>query len=105
MESEKLDNYADDLERAFEAEIKAAEVEIKAAQKALRGSNLPMADKLAEKRRIASLQARRDKMKAEYFDKRAAIRAEMEAMLDRVQESLKMQPALAQLFTIRWEVE
>jgi superfamily II DNA or RNA helicase len=103
-ESEKLDNYADDLERAFEAQIKAAENEIREAKKALRGSDLPLAAKLDEKRRIAGLQARRDRMKAEYFEKRAQIRAEVEAMLDQVQESLKMQPILTPLFTIHWEV-
>jgi superfamily II DNA or RNA helicase len=103
-ESEKLDDYSEDLERAFEAEIKAVEAEIKAAQKALRGSSLPMTEKLVEKRRIATIQTKRDRMKLEYFDKRAAIRADVEAMLDRVQESLKMQPKLTRLFTIRWEV-
>ena len=103
-ESDKLDDYADDLERAFEAEIKATEAEIKEAKKALRGSGLPMAEKLAEKRRVSALQAKRDKMKAEFFDKRAAIRADVEAMLDKVQESLKMKPTLTPLFTIRWTV-
>jgi len=103
-ESEKLDNYGDDLERAFEAEIKAADAEIRDAKKALRGSNLAMAEKVVEKRRISALQARRDKMKAAFYDKRAEIRAEVEAMLDQVQESLKMEPTLTPLFTIRWEV-
>ena len=103
-ESEKLDNFAEDLERAFEAEIKTTDAEIREAQKALRGSDLPMAEKLAEKRRIAAIQAKRDRMKVEYFDKRTAIRAEVEAMLDRVQDSMKMQPTLTRLFTVRWEV-
>ncbi len=103
-ESDKLDDYADDLERAFEAEIKATETEIKEAKRALRGSGLPMTEKLAEKRRISGLQAKRDKMKAEFFDKRAAIRTDVEAMLDKVQESLKMKPTLTPLFTIRWTV-
>ena len=70
----------------------------------MRGSDLPMAEKLNEKRRISGLQTKRDKMKAEFFDKRAEIRGEVEAMLDRVQESLKMEPTLTPLFTIRWEV-
>jgi len=104
VENDKLDNYADDLERAFEAEIKVADAEIKQAKKALRGSDLPMSEKLNEKRRIAGLQAKRDKMKVEFFDRRAAIQREVEAMLDRVQESLKMQPMLSRLFTIRWEI-
>ena len=103
-ENEKLDAYAEDLERAFEAEVKAIEAEIRAAKKALRGSSLPLADKLAEKRRIGGLEAKRDKMKVEFFDRRAQIRAEVEEMLDKIQDSLKIVPTLTPLFSIRWEV-
>lgn len=104
LESEKLDDYAEDLERAFETEIKTVEVEIREAKKAIRGSNLPMAEKVAEKRRISALEGKRDKLKAEFFDRRAKIRTEVEAMLDQIQESLKLEPTLTDLFTIRWEV-
>ena len=104
LESEKLDDYAADLERAFETEIKTIETEIREAKKAMRGSSLPMAEKLAEKRRISGLEGKRDKLKAEFFDRRATIRAEVETMLDQIQESLKLEPALTDLFTIRWEV-
>ena len=104
VESENLDNYAEDLERSFEAEIKAVEAEIKEANKALRGSSLPMAEKLAEKKRINALGAKRDKLKREFFDRREQIRTEVEAMLDKIQESLKLEPTLTDLFTIRWEV-
>lgn len=103
-ENEKLDAYAEDLERSFEAEIKAVEGEIRAAKKALRGSSLQMTEKLAEKRRISALEGRRDKMKADYFERRAAIRAEVESMLDRIQESLKIVPTMSAMFTIRWEI-
>ncbi len=104
LESEKLDGYAADLERAFETEVKAVESEIRDAKKAMRGSTLTMAEKLAEKRRISGLEGKRDKLKAEFFDRRATIRAEVEAMLDQIQESLKLEPVLTDLFTIRWEV-
>ena len=103
-ENEKLDAYADDLERAFEMEAKALEAEIREAKKALRGASLPMTQKLAEKRRISGLEAKRDKMKIEFFDRRAQIRDEVEAMLDRIQESLKIEPTLTPLFTLRWEI-
>ena len=63
-----------------------------------------MAEKVAEKRRISSLEGKRDKLKAEFFDRRATIRTEVEAMLDQIQESLKLEPTLTDLFTIRWEV-
>jgi len=104
-ENDKLDAYADDLEKGFEAEVKALEAEIREAKKAMRGSNMPMAEKLAEKRRISALEAKRDKMKAEFFDRRVSLRAEVDAMLDQIQESLKIKPSLAPLFTVRWEVQ
>ena len=63
-----------------------------------------MSEKLAEKRRISTMEGKRDKLKAAFFDRRAEIRAEVEAMLDRIQESLKIAPTLTPLFTIRWEV-
>jgi excisionase family DNA binding protein len=104
VESENLDHYAEDLERAFETEIKTVEAEIRDAKKAMRGSTLPMAEKVAEKRRISALGGKRDKLKAEFFDRRAKIRADVELMLDKIQESLKLEPSLTPLFTIRWEV-
>ncbi|CUW39878.1 putative Helicase [Magnetospirillum sp. XM-1] len=103
-ESEKLDAFAEDLERGFEAEVKAVESEIREAKKALRTSVLPLAEKLAEKRRISGLEGRRDKMKAEFFDRRAQIRAEIEVMLDQVQENLNLVPSMTSIFTIRWEL-
>jgi hypothetical protein len=104
VESENLDHYAEDLERAFETEIKAVEAEIKEAKKAMRGSTLPMSEKLAEKKRINGLEAKRDKFKREFFDRREKIREEVEAMLDKIQASLQLDPSLDALFTIRWEV-
>jgi excisionase family DNA binding protein len=104
VESENLDHYAEDLERAFETEIRTAESAIKEAKKAMRGSTLPMAEKLAEKKRINALEGQRDKLKHEFFDRREKIRADVEAMLDQIQASLQLQPSLAPLFTIRWEV-
>lgn len=105
LESEKLDNYAEDLERAFETEIKTIEAEIREAKRALRGSSLKMTEKLAEKRRISALESKRDKFKGQFFDRRATIRADVEAMLDQIQESLKLEPEYNDLFTIRWDVQ
>jgi hypothetical protein len=70
----------------------------------MRGSTLPMAEKLAEKKRINGLEGKRDKLKREFFDRREKIRADVEAMLDKIQASLLLQPSLTTLFTVRWEV-
>jgi excisionase family DNA binding protein len=104
VESENLDHYAEDLERAFEVEIRAIEHEIREAKKAMRGTILPVAARIAEKRRISGLETKRDKLKSEFFDRRTKIREDVEAMLDKVQESLRLEPTLTALFTIRWEV-
>lgn len=104
VESENLDHYAEDLERAFETEIKTAEAAIKEARKAMRGSALPMAEKLAERKRINGLEGQRDKLKREFFDRREKIRADVEAMLDKIQADLLLQPTLTTLFAVRWEV-
>jgi excisionase family DNA binding protein len=104
IETENLDHYAEDLERAFESEIKAVEAEIREAKKAMRGSSLPLAEKVNEKRRIGALEGKRDKLKAAFFDQRSKIRADVEVRLDQIQESLKLQPSLLTLFTVRWEV-
>ena len=85
-ESEKLDAYAEYLETSFEAKMNAIEGNINSAKKTLRGSNLPMTEKLAGKRKISDMEGRRDKLKLEFFERRASIRAEVEAMLDLYQK-------------------
>ena len=79
-------------------------MELKEAKKAIRGSNLPMAEKVAEKKRINALEAKRDNLKREFFDRREQIRADVEAMLDDIQAKLALDPSITPLFTIRWEV-
>jgi hypothetical protein len=44
------------------------------------------------------------RMPTEVFDRRSKIRADVEAMLDKIQGSLHLNPSVAPLFTIRWEV-
>ena len=56
------------------------------------------------KRRISGLEAKRDKLKRDFFDRREQIRSEVDAMLDQILDSLKLEPTMTDLFTIRWEV-
>ncbi|MEE4209752.1 MAG: SNF2-related protein [Parvularcula sp.] len=104
-ETEKLDAYADDLEQAAEAEIKELEAEIKAAKKALRAqTGMAMADKLTENRRIKRLEGDRDDKRLAIFERRRAIRAEIDAMLDEIAASLEARPVITDLFALRWSV-
>jgi hypothetical protein len=105
-ETDKLDAYADDLEKAADAEIKALDAEIKAQRKAWRGnSTLTVAEKVEAQRAIKKLESRRDELMLAKFERKKAIRREVEDILDSVQASLKFSPALDHLFTVRWEVD
>ena len=79
--------------------------EAKAAKKALRGNNaIPLDEKIKEERRIKTLQAEADELKLTMFQRRKAIRAEVDQKLDAMAEALKTSPAVSPLFTVRWEV-
>ena len=104
-ETDKLDAYADDLEKAAEVEIKEMDDEIRAARRALRSNTaMAMADKLTEKRRIQRLESKRDDMKLKTFERRKKIRDEVNQMLDDIAQSMDTAPVLEPMFSIRWEV-
>ena len=104
-EMDKLYAYADDLEKAADAEIAALEAEIKAQKRALRGATaLSVQEKVDAQRAIKKLEGRRDDLAFAKFERKKEIAREVERVLDSVQASLKLTPALEPLFTVRWEV-
>lgn len=104
-ETDKLDAYADDLEKAADAEIKALEEEIKAKRKEMRTTaGLTVAQKVDMQRAIKKLEGQRDEQAFAKFERKKAIRKEVEDLLDSIQASLKSTPTLKRLFTIRWEL-
>ena len=105
QETDKFDAYADDLEKAADAEIKALEDEIKLRRKEIRTSDgLTVAEKVDMQRAIKRLESQRDDQMMSKFERKKAIRKEVEDMLDDVQASLKLTPELTPIFTIRWEL-
>lgn len=105
QETEKLDAYADDMERAAEAEIKALETEVRARRRAMRANpNLTVAQKIEEQREIKKLDARRDELALARFERKRTMRQRLDDILDEVQASLTVAPVREDVFTIRWEV-
>ena len=105
QETDKLDAYAEDLEKAADAEIKALDDEIRLKRKEMRSSvGLSVADKVEMQRAIKKLESRRDDQMMAKFERKKAIRKEVEDLLDEIQASLKLSPELAPVFTIRWEL-
>ena len=105
QETEKLDGYADDLEKAADTEIKALDDEIRAQRKAIRANvTMTVAEKVEAQREVKKHEARRDDMMLAKFERKKAIRKEVEEMLDQIAASLKVVPKLDHLFTVRWEL-
>jgi ERCC4-related helicase len=104
-ETEKLDAYADDIEQAAETQTKQMEAEIRAAKKALRGNTaITLEDKVKEQRRIKTLETEADELKLTTFQRRKAVRAEMDDKLDAIAQALKATPTITPLVTLRWSV-
>jgi superfamily II DNA or RNA helicase len=104
-ETVKLEAYADDLERADEIRAKELDTEIKAAKKALRANQtLPLAEKIAEQKRIARLDDELRELKLSTFQRLRAIRKEVDEKLDEVAAKLAITPKITPLMTIRWEL-
>ncbi|MFC7540725.1 SNF2-related protein [Siccirubricoccus deserti] len=103
VETDKLDRYADDLEVAAEEEIKRLEREVRERRKALRtAAALTAQQKIDEQRAIKRIEAQIDDKKLETYQRKKAIRVEVEGILDQLQADLQLVPTVEPIFTIRW---
>ena len=55
-------------------------------------------------RAIKRLESQRDDQMMAKYERKKAIRQEVEDLLDAIQASLKVKPELTPVFTIRWEL-
>jgi hypothetical protein len=105
QETSKLDDYADDLEKAADIRAKELDAEIRAAKRALRGNNsITLEDRIKENRRITALQNESDELKLTTSQRKKAIRQEVDTKLDNLANALKTTPEVTPVLTVRWEV-
>lgn len=104
-EQDKLDRYAEDLENATDEQIKRLSKEVKDRRKSLRiNGSLSAQEKIDETRAIKKLEGQIDDLKFETYQRKKAIRKEVEDMLDEIQASLVLKPTLEPIFTLRWSL-
>jgi superfamily II DNA or RNA helicase len=104
-ETDKLDAYAEDLQKAADSEIKSLEDEIKAKKKEMRSTaGLSVAERVEMQRGIKKLEAQRDDRMMAKFERKRALDREHEDILDSVQASLTVTPTVTPVLLIRWEV-
>lgn len=104
-ETDKLEAYASDLDQASKTEVTELEAQITEKKREMRSMSLTVAEKIEAQRAIKKLEGKRDDLVADQFTRRREIRRQNDELLDRIQDSLQIEPKVEPLFTIRWSVK
>lgn len=100
--SQQYTRYAADMEKGLDNEIADLEVRVKELREQSRAAGLSLDEKLKLQREAAKLDRQRDEMMADRFARKRRIQDEVDRMLESVGESLKIEPQVEPLFTLRW---
>ncbi len=100
-ESDKLDQWADDLKAGLEREIKELDRLIREARKQAKLAPT-LVEKLAAQRAIKALEGQRNHKRKSLFDAHDQVDAERDALIASIEEKLVQGETIAPLFTIRW---
>jgi hypothetical protein len=104
QEVEKLDAWADDLKLGLEQEIKEIDREVKEIRRT--AATAPTLDeKLHWQKRQRELEAKRNKLRRELFDRQDEIESQRNQLIEELEMQLQQQVAEHMLFTIEWELE
>ncbi|MEX1048163.1 MAG: SNF2-related protein [Akkermansiaceae bacterium] len=100
-ETNKLDNWADDLKVGLEREIKDIDRQIKEARRAASAA-LTLEEKLAGQKQIKALEAHRKERRRNLFDAQDDIDNNRERLISNIEGRLKSESVEEGLFIIRW---
>lgn len=102
--SQKLNRYAADMEKALDNEIADLESRVRELREESRNTSLALDQKLALQREASRIDRQKDTLVAERFTRKRKIQDDVDKMLDDVADSLKLEPEIEPLFTLRWEL-
>jgi hypothetical protein len=104
QEVEKLDAWADDLKLGLEQEIKEIDREVKEIRRT--AATAPTLDeKLHWQKRQREMEAKRNKLRRELFDRQDGIEPQRNALIEQLEQQLRQQVNERVLFTIEWELK
>jgi hypothetical protein len=102
-EVEKLDNWADDMKKALDLELKRLDIEIKTAKtNAKKIINLD--EKLQAQREIKDLEKKRNDMRRRLFETQDDVELKKEKLLETVEAKLSQHANLETIMVIRWRI-
>ncbi|MEK7728735.1 MAG: DEAD/DEAH box helicase, partial [candidate division KSB1 bacterium] len=102
-ESEKLENWAEDLKGNLEQELKSLDREIKAMKKETRQC-AELDAKIELHKQAKALERKRNDKRRSLFDAQDEVEQRKEKLIEDVEARLKQRMELAEIFTIRWKV-
>jgi adenine-specific DNA-methyltransferase len=102
-ETDKLENWADDLKLGLEREIRELDRQIKEARRAATLA-LTLEEKLAGQKQIKALEAQRNQGRRSLFDAQDQVDQQREDLIANIEGKLIQKSGLQQLFTIRWRL-
>ena len=102
-ESEKLDQWAEDLKAGLENDLRMIAADLKLARRAMHESpSLP--EKLEAQKRIHELSQLQKEKRRRLFEAHDAIDADRERMIAEAEALLRQAASIIHVFTLRWRV-
>ena len=102
-EMNKMDNWAEDVKKALELDLRKLDIDIKAAKtNAKKIMNLE--EKLKAQRAIKDSEKRRNEMRKKLYEAQDEVEVKKEKLLESIEAQLKQRSTLKSLFTISWKI-
>jgi superfamily II DNA/RNA helicase len=102
-EVDKLDNWAEDVKKALELDLRKLDIDIKTAKTNAK-KILNLDEKLSAQREIKDWEKKRNEMRKRLFETQDDVELRKEKLLESVESRLTQQSKLEPLFTIRWRI-
>ncbi len=102
-EVDKLDNWAEDVKKALELEIRKFDIDIKTAKTNAK-KIISLEEKLKAQKEIKDWEKKRNEMRKRLFETQDEVELNKEKLLASVEARLTQQSKLEPLYTIRWKI-
>jgi len=103
-EIDKIENWAADCERGFEAELKQLDYDMRVLRRQARLID-DLDAKVQMRKRILEIEKERARKRRTFFEAQDSIENEKEQLISNVERRLDHRAAVIPLFTIRWVIE
>lgn len=102
-EVDKLDNWADDVKKGLELELKKLDIEIKTS-KTLAKKIINLEEKLTVLRQIKEAEKKRNEMRRKLYEAQDEVEERKEKLLESIEAQLSQKSSIETLFTIGWQI-